>query len=108
MVPEWGGPPSRGGPPPKAAPRLVVFGNASFISNQRVSENSPEENFDFFVGTLDWLRERPAGIGIEPRMFKNYMLDRSVNPQRLLLLPALLAVIGIVGLGAGVWVVRRR
>jgi hypothetical protein len=108
MVTESSGPPSMGGAPPQAKPRLVVFGNASFVSNQRVSENSPEENFDFFVGTLDWLRERPAGIGIEPRTFKNYMLDHSVNQTRLLLLPALLAVIGIVGLGAGVWVVRRR
>jgi hypothetical protein len=36
------------------------------------------------------------------------MLSRSVNPQRMLFLPALLAVVGIAGLAAGVWVVRRR
>src|SRR5262249_50915716 len=45
MVSESSGPPAMmGGPPLTTKPRLVVFGNASFISNQRVDERSPEEN----------------------------------------------------------------
>jgi hypothetical protein len=111
LVTESAGPPPvpMGGPPPAAKPRLAVFGNASWVGNSRVDEQrSAEPNFDLFASTLDWLRERPTSIGVEPRTFKNYIMDRSVSPMRLLLLPALFALVGIVGLAAGVWVVRRR
>ena len=98
-----------GGPPPATKPRLAVFGSASWVGNARVDEQrAAEPNFDLFVSTLDWLRERPTNIGVEPRTFKNYSMDRSVNPARLLFLPPLLALVAILGLGAGVWVVRRR
>jgi hypothetical protein len=108
FVSESAGPSMMGGAPPPASPRLAVFGSATWIGNRFVSEQSPLPNYDLFVGTLDWLRERPTSIGVEPRVFKNYALDPTVNSARLLLLPALLALIGIACLGAGVWVVRRR
>jgi hypothetical protein len=111
LVSESAGPPPSpmGGPPPATKPRLAVFGSASWVGNARVDEQrAAEPNFDLFVSTLDWLRERPTNIGVEPRTFKNYSMDRSVNPARLLFLPPLLALVAILGLGAGVWVVRRR
>jgi hypothetical protein len=92
-----------------AKPRMAVFGFASFITNPRIDETrGVSVFFDFFVGTLDWLRERPSNIGIEPRTYKNYMLEPSTSPFRLVILPGILALVSIVGLGAGVWVVRRR
>jgi hypothetical protein len=110
VVTESAGPPPSpmGGPPPAAKPRLAVFGSATWVSNPYVDEQSPLPNFDLFVSTLDWLRERPTNIGVEPRTLKTYTMDRSVNPARLLFLPPLLALVAILGLGAGVWVVRRR
>jgi hypothetical protein len=101
------GPPSPGGAASK--PRLAVFGTANFITNPRVDESRGNPDyFDLFAGTLDWLRERPSNIGIEPRMYKNYMLSPGTSAFRLVLLPGILALVSIVGLGAGVWVVRRR
>jgi hypothetical protein len=108
LVSESGGPPSMGGPPPSGKPRLAIFGDASFVINPLVDEKRNEPNFDLFASTLEWLSERPSNIGIEPHVYKTYSLDPKVNSTRLLLLPALLAFIGIAGLGAGVWVIRRR
>src|SRR5207248_2898367 len=79
-----------GAPPSPAKPRMVVVGNAVWVSNPYVDEaRATEPNFDLFVGLLDWLRERPSNIGIEPRPYKNYLLDRSASFVRLALLPAL-------------------
>jgi hypothetical protein len=90
-------------------PRLAVFGTANFITNPRVDETRGNPDyFDLFAGTLDWLRERPSNIGIEPRTYKNYMLSANASGFRLVLLPGILALVAIVGLGAGVWVARRR
>jgi hypothetical protein len=88
---------------------MAVFGFASFITNPRLDETrGVAAFFDFFAGTLDWLREKATNIGIEPRQYKNYMLEQSTSAFRLVFLPGILALVCIVGLGAGVWVVRRR
>ena len=98
-----------GAPGGDAKPRMAVFGFASFITNPRLDEmRGVAAFFDFFAGTLDWLREKATNIGIEPRQYKNYMLEQSTSAFRLVFLPGILALVCIVGLGAGVWVVRRR
>ncbi len=108
-VSESSSPAMPGAPPSPAKPRMVVVGDSVWVSNPYVDEaRATEPNFDLFVSLLDWLRERPSNIGIEPRPYKNYLLDRSASFVRLALLPALVALVGIIGLGAGVWVVRRR
>lgn len=95
-----------GGP---SKPRMAVFGSANFITNSRMDETrSDSAYFDLFAGTLEWLRERPSNVGIEPRTYKNYMLDPGTSLFRLVFLPSLLAFVCIIGLGVGVWVVRRR
>ena len=101
-------------PPPGASggsprPRLVVFGTANFITNPRMDESRSDPlYFDLFAGTLEWLREKPANVGIEPRTYKNYMIDPGTTAFRLVFLPIVLALAAIIGLGVGVWVVRRR
>lgn len=101
--------PMPGGAGAAAKPRMAVFGSASFISNPYMDETrSDPVYFDLFAGTLEWLRERPSNVGIEPRTYKNYMLDPGTNLFRLVFLPSILALTCIIGLGVGVWVVRRR
>lgn len=98
-----------GAPAGPAKPRMAVFGTANFISNARMDETrSDSVYFDLFAGTLEWLRERPSNVGIEPRTYKNYMLDPGTALFRLVFLPSILAFVCIIGLGVGVWVVRRR
>lgn len=92
-------------------PRLVVFGDTTFITNPFIGSDVQfgSENFSLFASTLDWLAERPTSIGLEPRDFSIYPgIPPTARSAYLLFLPGLFAVIGIIGLGLGVWVVRRR
>jgi hypothetical protein len=112
IVSESGPPPmAPGAPPPAAKPRLAVFGDSTLVTNALVSEQNPDSYFSFFASTLDWLAERPTSIGIGSKDLPFYVMDAGAAEKantRLVWLPVLLALIGIVGLGAGVWVVRRR
>ena len=89
-------------------PRLVVFGDASFASNVFVSDRSASMGFDLFASSLDWLRDRPGSIGIEPKKRNFYVISPAASLFKMIVLPGLIAAIAIVGLGTGVWVVRRR
>lgn len=94
---------------PEKKPRLVVFGDATFISNAYMSDRRGGTQFyDYFVSTLGWLREKPASIGIEPKKADVFVVNPGMNFTRMILLPALIGFLGIFGLGAGVWIVRRR
>jgi ABC-type uncharacterized transport system len=103
-------PPMPGHEPPAAKPRLVVFGDTTWVSNPYASERSGRPNAAFFASTLDWLAERSASIGVESKALPTFVLEPSAldRSTRIYFLPLVLALVGIVGLGAGVWVVRRR
>jgi hypothetical protein len=89
-------------------PKLAVFGDISFVTNRQAGERSGTQNFSLFASTLDWLAERPTSIGIEPRNLAVYSMPPTARFSYLVFLPGLLAVVVILGLGLGVWVVRRR
>ncbi len=97
-----------GGAPPAAKPRLVVFGDATFVTNPFVAEGLGSANFAFFASTLDWLSERPTSVGAGARSLKYYSLDATTSPVALVFLPGVIALVVILGLGLGVWTVRRR
>jgi hypothetical protein len=93
--------------PEDGPPRLVAIGDATFASNVAIERGAT--NYDLFYSILSWLRERPSDIGIEAKKQDVYRVDSAnVNFWRMVLMPAALMLVGIVGLGAGVWVVRRR
>jgi hypothetical protein len=93
----------------KQEPRMVVFGDASWVANQAISrENSGF--FELFVSTLNWLRERPE-IGKMADDKERKFFTPSTTPEgivRLQWLPGFLICLAIVGLGGGIWLVRRR
>jgi hypothetical protein len=90
-------------------PRLVVFGDATLASNRFTSERRGDIYYEMIANTLDWLREKPSSIGIEPKTRNMFNLDTTnTNLSRMILLPATLMMLGIIGLGVGVWVVRRQ
>jgi hypothetical protein len=91
-------------------PRLIVFGNGALVSNVLVDKDTrpPFPYYDLFASCVAWLRERPTNIGIEPKKRDYYAFPPDANVTRMVGLPAILMVVGIVGLGTGVWVVRRR
>jgi hypothetical protein len=97
-------------------PRLVVLGDSSFISNEVLAGRAGREEgsatasayYDLFASAVAWLRERPSSMGIEPKDRGSYTMKQNANLTAMLLLPLGLMSLGIVGLGLGVWVVRRR
>jgi hypothetical protein len=91
-------------------PRLIVFGNGSLVSNRLVDKATPIAfpYYELFTSCVAWLRERPTSIGIEPKKSDYYAFPLDANVTRMVVLPSILMVVGIIGLGTGVWVVRRR
>lgn len=94
--------------PREQKPRLVVFGDASFVCNRVLASDGSGLYFALFSSNLNWLRERPESIGIKPKERDRYTIAVNTNVERLIWLPPLLMLTGIAGLGAGVWMVRRR
>jgi gliding motility-associatede transport system auxiliary component len=106
-----GGAPLNTDPQSGVRPRFVVFGTASFVSDDllRLSQRfNRDANLGLFTACLDWLRERPSNIGIKPRKYEFYRLEKDTSVARLYWTPVLLVCLGIVALGTGVWVVRRQ
>lgn len=96
------------GPQP-GKPRMVVFGTASVAANQAVSQN--RSSALLIASCLDYLRERRAGLSaIPPKQQDYYEPQPKTDDQmrRMIWLPPILIVVSILGLGTGVWIVRRR
>jgi hypothetical protein len=90
-------------------PRLVVFGDGSIACNAHMSDRATGGYYyDLLASTIAWLREKPASIGIEPKKSDFYTWNPDVSIARMVLLPTILMVVVITGMGTGVWVVRRR
>jgi hypothetical protein len=98
----------RGVAPPAGKPRMVVFGDATLACNAIMTESSGMIYYDLFASCIAWLGERPQNIGIEAKKRDLYTMDEKANISRLIFLPVILLLAGVVGLGTGVWVVRRR
>jgi hypothetical protein len=95
--------------PPEQKPRAVVIGSASFACNRYMNESSPLPYYDLFASALSWLRERPNSIGLEPKKRNIFALNlRDDQLARMRWLPVTFMLIGIMGLGTGVWLIRRR
>jgi hypothetical protein len=105
--------------------RAVVIGSSAFVSDEAAggSRSATPRSFDLIGMSIDWLRDKPslASVGIESKTYKEYTFPRlstegakdkerksDVDETRLKYLPLALAFFGVLGLGAGVWVVRRR
>jgi hypothetical protein len=96
-------------------PRVAVFGNSYFISDEILRRSQRDaEPLSFFViqATIDWLRDKPsiAAAEIESKRYSQYRFPHpsALDPMRILYLPLGLAFLTVLGLGAGVWVIRRR
>jgi hypothetical protein len=90
-------------------PRLVVFGDASWISNAFLQQFAPN-HFNLFSSCLSWLAGRAdLGTRVPPTQHDLYRLKAAPGSGvRLLVLPGVLMILGVLALGTGVWVVRRR
>jgi hypothetical protein len=89
-------------------PRAVVIGGVGFASNSSINRRGIPY-YDFLTSSLEWLAERPSNIGIRPKEFTTFAVSPArVNFTRMVFLPLGLVLLGTVGLGVGIWFVRRR
>jgi hypothetical protein len=95
-------------------PVAVVFGDAEWISNRSLEGGSGDANYSLFKSTVDWLREKPT-IGPQIKLKSGadrdeFSMDK-VTPAaaaRIEFAPGAIFLLGIVALGVGVGLVRRR
>jgi hypothetical protein len=96
-------------PPVAGKPRLAVFGSTTFAVNPAMNPAAPSIYYDLMVGSIDWLREKPAGIGVQAKTNRAFVLNPATTDWKALyLLPLGVMLLGVIGLGGGVWVARRR
>ncbi|HEY1192086.1 MAG TPA: Gldg family protein [Gemmata sp.] len=101
---------------PGAAPgttnaRVAVFGCGWFVCDDASNLAGQGQStiwLDLMGATLDWVRDRPTVGAIDAKQYKNYELKPGYDTFRLLWVPVVLAVLIVSGLGAGVWVIRRK
>jgi hypothetical protein len=88
-------------------PRLLVVGDTEWISNNDILRS--EVAFPWFGSALEWMSEKKGLIGPRTKESTSYTISPfKVNVDRLVYLPGWLMTLGILSLGAGIWVVRRR
>jgi hypothetical protein len=93
--------------------RAAVYGDGDIFDNeeaQRYGGESPP-SFDLLSATIDWLRDRPpVPSGVLSKTYSVYVLSnaKTLDSGRLRSLPLWLAILGIGGIGVGVWLSRRQ
>jgi hypothetical protein len=94
----------------EAKPLMVVFGDASWISNTAIASRNGADNYDLFVSCVNWLRERPdIGVqAVDDKTRAQYRLPENISATRLLIMPVMLLLVTVMCLGTGIWIVRRR
>ena len=97
---------SRPGAPAEEGPRLVLLSSRYVADNQSL-ELEPT-NLDLLMNAVNWLRGRPELRGIAPKT--HVALALSADPStrlRLVLVPTLMAILVIIGLGVTTYMARR-
>jgi hypothetical protein len=87
-------------------PHMVVCGNMEFAT---LSRGADPIYYDFVANSLQWLRGRVTTLGEQPLKSNRFTLNvAKLNQSRMVFLPPFLITICIIGLGVGIWLVRRR
>jgi hypothetical protein len=92
----------------KERPRAIVYGSDSPLADR---QDFDLQNAEFrallLASQLDWLREKEVNLGIPPRKEYSFQLGKGPDLTGLLILLAVM-IVGLSGLGLGVWLSRRR
>lgn len=98
-----------GGSGSDSDPRMAVIGSAFWLQNRYIHEGARLDNYALFTNTIKWMRGRPdIGAPPEPKARKPFTIDQPEVEARLIWTPGPLLLLGIIGLGGGIWMIRRR
>ncbi len=85
---------------------MVVFSSSHAADNQFVRVEPA--NLDLLMNAIHWLRGRPELLGIDPKTHESLLFAADPGLRlRLVLVPTLLAIVIILGLGATTYLARR-
>ena len=96
--------------PTEDKPRMVVFGDASWASNEGINGRFGESSLSLFNTSISWLRDR-SDLGAKPKgqERKDYKFNVAEDAvTRLKFLPLAMMLLSVIGLGGAIWIVRRR
>ena len=95
--------------------RAVVFGSGYVFTDAYAARGNrggaAPPTFDLIAVSIDWLRDRPPlPTTVATKTYQEYTFPdpATVDTTRLLYLPLGLTLLVVGGLGAGVWVIRRK
>ena len=90
----------------EGTPRLVLVSSDSMADN--VLLQIEPTNLDFLMNAVGWLRSRPEQSGIKPKEHQALMLTADpILRFRLIMVPTVIAILLILGLGATTYAARR-
>ena len=90
----------------KPAPRMVVF-SSPFLADNPFVRQEPT-NLDLLMNSVHWLSGRPGMVGIEAKTHESLIFAADPGLRlRLVMVPTLLAIIVIIGIGATTYMARR-
>ncbi len=90
----------------KPRPRLVVLSTPRAADNQVLAIEPT--NLDLLMNAVYWLRGRPESLGIAAKTHENQLFAADPGLQlRLVMVPTLMAVVVIIGLGVTTYLARR-
>jgi hypothetical protein len=92
-------------------PRLIVFGDTDFITNLDLLRAPRDQSFALVLSGLEWMSEREAFIGPKPQETTVYTLpvaSSETTLSRMVNIPGWLMLLTLLGVGTGIWLVRRR
>ncbi len=89
--------------------RAAVVGSGEAFADPAGRGDRPADDAaDLVAVTVNWLRDRPAVANIAAKDYRTYTLDRKASDVALVWLPVGATLFGVLALGLGVWVFRRK
>jgi hypothetical protein len=93
--------------------RAVVFGSGSMFADRAADRGRTATpiTYDLMAAALDWLRDKPPlPTTVEAKTYQEYLFPEpaAVDTARMVWFPLGLGLLVVAGLGAGVWVIRRK
>ena len=87
---------------------MAVFGSGEAFADDTRRGRLVDLNAQLVVTTVNWLRDRPAVANIATKPYGLYVPNARASEVQVFWLPVGVTLMGVIALGLGVWVFRRK